>query len=172
MYVIFRVSFIYDTHLRCAAQIGTYGLVEHARLSFLVLTLRTIDESVAQHVVVYAAIAALSIGCGTREPLHAVHRRWTLFACAQTKNERTKIDVRNRCDIWMTDDDDDDDRRHVSGVYYKCWNMDICYFFCVCMWDGCKGGGIMRTDELFINVECPSSARCRLCLGFVRIVVS
>lgn len=41
-------------------------------------TFRTVDESVAQHVIVYAPVSALSVGCGTREALHAVHR-WRTF---------------------------------------------------------------------------------------------
>lgn len=51
----------------------TYRLVEHAGSSIFILTLRTIDEAVAQHMVVYAAISSLQIRCGACEALHAVH---------------------------------------------------------------------------------------------------
>lgn len=60
--------------MRC----GTYGFVEHARLPVLVLSARTVDEAVAQHVVVDAPVPAHSVGGRAREPLHAVVRQRTL----------------------------------------------------------------------------------------------
>lgn len=39
-----------------------YRFIEHACLSFLVLAFRTVDEAVAEHVIIDASVAALSVG--------------------------------------------------------------------------------------------------------------
>lgn len=60
------------------SSIITYRLVEHAGSSVLVLAVRTIDEAVAQHMIVYAAVSALPVGYRAGEPLHAIHGGGTL----------------------------------------------------------------------------------------------
>lgn len=55
----------------------TYRFVEHAGLSVLVFALRTVDETVAQHVIVYTSVPALPIRRGTGKTLHTIHRGWT-----------------------------------------------------------------------------------------------
>lgn len=56
-----------------------HRFVEHAGLSVFILAAGAVDEAVAQHVVVNAAVAALPIGRGAREPLHAIRGRWTFW---------------------------------------------------------------------------------------------
>lgn len=72
----------------------TYRFVEHARLPVLVLALGAVDEPVAEHVVVYTPIPALSVRRGTRKSLHPVHRGWTF--CGRSGKKKTFIrQVRN-----------------------------------------------------------------------------
>lgn len=56
----------------CSVCKWTHSLVEHAGLAVLVFAVGTVDESVAEHVVVDASVASHAVGRGTREALHAV----------------------------------------------------------------------------------------------------
>ena len=57
------------------ARLANYRFVEHARLAVFVLAAGTIDEAVAQDVVVDAAVTSDNVWSGTSEPLHAVLSR-------------------------------------------------------------------------------------------------
>lgn len=72
----------------------TYRFIEHARLPVLVLSLGTIDETVAEDVVVYAPETVLSIRRRAREPLHSVNR-WRTF-WGQIQRERKRQNVTNQ----------------------------------------------------------------------------
>ena len=50
----------------------TYRFVEHAGLPVFVFPGGTVYKTVAKDVVVYAVVAALPVGGGACEPLHAV----------------------------------------------------------------------------------------------------
>lgn len=65
----------------------TYRFIEHARLPVLVLSLGTIDETVAEDVVVYAPETVLTIRRRAREPLHSVNRWRTFWGQRQREME-------------------------------------------------------------------------------------
>lgn len=64
----------------------THRLVEHAGSSVLVLAIGTVDEAIAQHMIVYAAVSALPVGNRTGESLHAIHGGRTLCKRNANKN--------------------------------------------------------------------------------------
>lgn len=59
--------------------LSSYRFVEHASLTVFVFSARTIDEAVAEDVVVDAAVASDNIRSRAGEPFHAVFGRWAFY---------------------------------------------------------------------------------------------
>lgn len=80
-----------NTHM-CVHRKITYRFVEHASLAFLIFAIRTVYKTIAQNMIIYASISALSIWCWTSKSLHSIHRWWT-FCFIYTQIENYTVDI-------------------------------------------------------------------------------
>lgn len=79
---------------------STHCFVEHARLPVFICSFRTINETIAQNMVIYATIAALSIWGRTSKSFHAIRCGWTFCNTQRKKRWTSKLRWRNNLSFF------------------------------------------------------------------------